>query len=208
MKKLLTLSSLFLLLVSCENKGGLSQDDKVWIEKRMIAISDSVFNNKFSAGNGADMNSELKEDETNKTLPKNLSPKEVYNQFSNALAKNDLSLAQKYIHSEGIYFFGDRRIGKSDFTKSIGNKASSILMDGKISVENNYSNAAGWDGNFYSPHLDFDDWIERDGFFLEGSKIIIIDPNPEINDECLLLELYPDNNEWRIYAVGMWYWSP
>ena len=154
------------------------------------------------------MNSEMKEDETNKTLPKNLSPKKVYDQFRNAIDKNDLSLAQKYIHSEGIYFFGDRRIGKSDFANSIGNKVSSILMDGEISIENNYSNAAGWDGNLYSPHINFDDWYERGGFFIEGSKIVIINPNPELNEERLLIELFPDQGEWRVYSVGMWYWSP
>lgn len=208
MKNLLTLSSLLLFIFSCENTGGLSRDEKVWMEKKMIAISDSLFNAKFTAVNSSKLDSLMKEDETNSTPPKNLSPKEIFNQFKNAIDKNDLSEAQKYIHSEGIYFFGSRRIEKSDFIKDIGKKASTILIDGEISIEDNYSNAAGWDGNFYSPHLDFDDWMERDGFFVKGSKIIIIDPNPEINEECLLLELYPDNNEWRVYAVGMWYWSP
>ena len=80
-------------------------------------------------------------------------------------------------------------------------------MDGEISIENNYSNAAGWDGNFYSPHLiSTTGW--SGGLLPRGLKIIITDPNPEINEECLLLELYPDNSEWRVYAVGMWYWSP
>ena len=168
MNKLLTLCSLSLLIVSCENEGGLSHADKMWIEKRMITISDSIFHNKFSEDNSAVINSERKGDERNKPLPKNLSPKEVYNQFSAAIDENDLSTAQKYIHSEGIYFFGDRKIRKAEFIKSIGNKANSILMDGEISIENNYSNAAGWDGNFYSPHLDFNNWMERGGFFLEG----------------------------------------
>jgi hypothetical protein len=209
MKKLLPQLILVLLVLnSCNNNSGLSKEDKNWLEKRIIAISDSIFTAKYASIYATDKNPEEIEDEVNNFLAKNLSAEEVYRLFIAAIEKKDFVSAQRYIHSEGVYFFSiDQHIAKSDFVSKIGNRANSFLMDGEVTIDDNYNNAAGWDGDVHSPHIDFDGWIDRGGFFLEGSMIVAIDPNPESNEEDLLIELYPDNGEWRIFSVGMWYWS-
>ena len=89
--------------------------------------------------------------------------------FRQALENNDFTTAQKFIHSDGVFFFEHGRINKSDFNmSSIKERFAYLMLEGKIEIGDNYENGAGWDGNFYSPHLDFDGWIERNGFFLEG----------------------------------------
>ena len=82
-----------------------------------------------------------------------------------------------------------------------------ITKDVKIGIDDNYNNAAGFDVVMESPHFS-DDWRSDGGYFKKGSMIISANPNPEENQESLLVELFPDNDKWRIYSIGKWYWTP
>ena len=82
-----------------------------------------------------------------------------------------------------------------------------ILKEGDISVSDNFRHAAGFDALMASPHLDFDNWESRGGYFKKGSKIATVFPKTPTNlgDEALIVELYPNSaGKWKIYSIGKW----
>jgi hypothetical protein len=83
-----------------------------------------------------------------------------------------------------------------------------LLIDGQVSIGDNYTNAAGFDAMMESPHISFDNMDSQGGFFTNGSKIVVVNPQPDENNERLLVELYPDNGEWKVFSIGKWYWTP
>jgi hypothetical protein len=162
------------------------------------------------------------------------SPVDIFNEFRKSLSKGDFESAQQYIYSKGVYFFGNGRISKVGFNKNKINSLKGgfelhmvdpgdkipedntsgkemidyIIKDGQIEINDNYNNAAGFDVIMESPHFS-DNWRSDGGYFKKGSKIVMVNSNPDQNNDRLLVEFYPDNNgSWKIFSIGKWYWTP
>jgi hypothetical protein len=169
--------------------------------------------------------------------PQHLEPIEVFENFRKAVKEKDWSMAQDYIHEDGVFFYLNGRIKKTLFTNSNLSKLRGgfllqgyedeettrqfppdnttgeemlnyLLIDGQVSIGDNYTNAAGFDAMMESPHISFDNMDSQGGFFINGSKIVVVNPQPDENNERLLVELYPDNGEWKVFSIGKWYWTP
>jgi hypothetical protein len=200
---------------------------QIWNEIKAMIID---LNNQLNIGEQPIQDKKVKR-------PQHLGPIEVFENFRKAVKEKDWLMAQNYIHGDGVFFYMNGRIKKKSFTYSNISKLSGgfllqgyedeettrqfppdnttgeemlnyLLIDGQVSIGDNYTNAAGFDAMMESPHISFDNMNSQGGFFINGSKIVVVNPQPDENNERLLVELYPDNGEWKVFSIGKWYWTP
>lgn len=142
-------------------------------------------------------------------------PMELFNLFKKSIFSEDYETVQKLIHTDGAFFMGEERLKKEAFVKTaflknnILGQIKELLSNGEMGVSDNFSHAMGGIGtSSKNPHLDLNNLSENGGQFKRGSKIVTVKHNSGTPQEnSLVIELYKDGKNWRIYSIYHWEFS-